>query len=253
MEIKKNKGIIAIIPARGSSKGVPKKNIKLLAGKPLIAYTIKEALKSKLLDRVIVSTDDEEIAEISRKYGAEVPFIRPSQLSKDDSSSLSVIIHCLQYLEKKEGYFPSIIVFLQPTSPFRKTEHIDTAIKMLIQDKKVDTIMGVSKAKQHPFHIFKRKRNGTFTPLLNIKNRPNRRQDLPSMYIPNASLYVIRRKHFDYAKEPQPIAPIFEGRVKAVVMDNISSIDINTKFDFLLAKKILEIIRKNGKKHYYKK
>jgi len=232
-----NKEILAIIPARGGSKSIPKKNIKLLGDKPLIAYTIKEALKSKYIDRVIVSTDDKEIANIAKNYNAEVPFLRPKNLAKDTSSSLSVILHALEYLEREENYYPDIIVFLQPTSPFRKAKHIDEGIEKI---ESCDAVVGVSEVKEHPYFMMQKK--GEFLkPYLKIENRPLRRQDLPKLYHDNASLFITKRRYYDSAKDLDPVAPIFNGRVKAVMMDDMSSIDINTQLDFMLA----EIILKN--------
>lgn len=236
-----NNIIAAIIPARGRSKTIPKKNIKKLGGKPLIAYTIEEALKSKYIDRVIVSTDDKEIAAIAKKSGAEVPFLRPKELAKDTSSSLSVVLHALNYLEKEENYHPGIIVFLQPTSPFRTAKHIDNGIEKI---KDCDAVVGVCEVKQHPYFMMLKK--GEFLePYLKIKNRPLRRQDTPSLYVLNASLYIAKRDYFNHVVDTEPVAPIFRGKVKGVFMDEIiSSVDINTQLDFMIAETILKKLKK---------
>jgi CMP-N,N'-diacetyllegionaminic acid synthase len=235
-----NKNVVAIIPARGGSKGIPRKNIVLIGRKPLIAYTIEEARKSKYIDRVIVSTDDKEIATIARKYGAEVPFLRPKSLAKDTSPSLLVVLHALDYLEKKEKYSPDIIVFLQPTSPFRKVEHIDAAIKKI---KSADAVAGISEVKDHPYFMVQKK-NGFLEPFLKIKKRPLRRQDVPKLYVFNASVYVAKGSYYKKVNKTDPVAPVYNGRVKGVVMDEISSIDINTPLDILLAD---AVTRKGGK------
>lgn len=232
------KKIVAIIPARGGSKGVPRKNIKELAGKPLIAYTIEEAKKSNYIDRVVVSTEDTEIAEVARQYGAEIPFLRPKELAQDGSSSLSVILHAIDYLEKREGYLPSIIVFLQPTSPFRKAEHIDEAIGK-IED--CDAVIGICEVKHHPYLTMEKEKD-FLKPFIKIDSRPLRRQDLPKLYYDNPSLFVTKREYYNGAKDPDPVAPIFMGRVKGVFMDEISSIDIDSPLDFMLA----EMVLKNG-------
>src|SRR3989338_1589206 len=126
--------IIAIIPARGGSKGFPGKNIIPLGGKPLISHSIEVAKKSKLIERVIVTTDDEKIASIAREYGAEVPFIRPAELAQDDTPPDSVLKHTLQFLEEKEDLKPEIIVWLEPPCPFRTPEEIDRAVETLPND-----------------------------------------------------------------------------------------------------------------------
>lgn len=133
------RGVVAIIPARGGSKGLLKKNIRLLNEKPLISYTIQDAKKSKKIDRVIVSTDDEEIALISKKEGAEVPFLRPSNLSDDEATSEVALKHAIEWLSKNESYNPDIIAYLQVTEPLRPKNIIDDCIDVLIKEKNIDT------------------------------------------------------------------------------------------------------------------
>ncbi|MBN1897583.1 MAG: acylneuraminate cytidylyltransferase family protein, partial [Spirochaetes bacterium] len=127
--------ILGIIPARSGSKGIKDKNIFPLKGKPLIFYTIKEALRSRFLDRVIVSTDSKKYAAIAKTYKAEVPFLRPKGLAEDFSSPMEAIFHALDFFKKKERYIPDIIVWLQPTAPLRKAFHIDEAIKKLLSSR----------------------------------------------------------------------------------------------------------------------
>lgn len=232
----KDKRVLAIIPARGGSKTVPKKNIRPIAGKPLIAYTIEEALKSRYVDRVIVSTDDREIARIAKRYGAEVPFLRPKSLAMDTSPSLLVILHTLRYLGKKESYSPDIVVFLQPTSPFRTAKHIDAAVEKI---KDADAVVGICEVKQHPYFMM-RERRGLLVPYLKIRDRPLRRQDVPKLHISNASLYVTKRDYYDKVKKTDPVAPVFTGKVKGVIMDEISSIDIDTSLDFSFAESLMK-------------
>lgn len=239
------KKVIALIPARGGSKSVPKKNIKNLDGKPLIAYTIKESLNSRYIDRSIVSTDDKEIAEIAKEFGAEVPFIRPQRFAKDKSSSLSVIIHALDFLKKEEKYFPDIVVFLQPTSPFRKTKHIDEGIRKI---ECCDAVAGVCKVKEHPYFMME-KRNDELVPYVKMEKRPLRRQDVPELLYLNASLYVTWAEYFKNVSKNDPVAPIFSGKVKPVIMDEISSLDINNKFDLLLAEYIISSQNTEGEKN----
>src|SRR3989344_5310224 len=136
--------ILGLITARGGSKSIPKKNIKFLCGKLLIAYTIDEAKKSGVFDRIILSTDDKEIADVGRKFGVEVPFMRPKKLAKDKTPTLPVLIHAISWLRENENYFPDYIMLLQPTSPFRNSDHIREA-KELIEKSGADSVVGVGK------------------------------------------------------------------------------------------------------------
>lgn len=232
MEKIKNKKIIAIIPARGGSKGIPRKNIKLLAGKPLIAYTIEAALKSKYLDRVIVSTEDREIAEISKKYGAEVPFFRPKKLAGDEVPVIPYIPrHVLEELEKRENFKPDIIVILQPSSPLRGTKYIDLAIEKLIKTK-CDWVVTVSKVNQHPFRMRKMK-GDKLEPLFKKENIWAQRQDLPPVYHFNGAVYVTW-KNVLIQKE------VFKNKDwRGVVMKEEDAVDIDEILDFLIAESIL--------------
>ena len=142
--------IIVIIGARSGSKGVKNKNIRDMAGKPLIAWIIGAAKKSKLVDRVIVSTDSTQYARVARKYGAEVPFLRPKSISKDSSTDLEYINHALAWLLDKENYVPDIVIRLVPTAPLQRTRDIDCCIKTLLKDKKSQSCMAVAEASQHP-------------------------------------------------------------------------------------------------------
>ena len=137
-----NKRIVAIIPARGGSKGIKRKNIRILNGKPLISYTIEQALKSKYIDRVIVSTEDLEIAEISKSFGAEVPFLRPQELAQDDTPGIEPIIHAVNYLNGEEKYFFEYVMCLQCTCPLRKAKDIDNSIEE-INKKNADALVSV--------------------------------------------------------------------------------------------------------------
>ena len=151
--------ILAIIPARGSSKAVPKKNITLLAGKPLIYYTIREAKKSHSISRIIISTDCSETIEIAKQYGVEVPFIRPKELSGDNVLDFPVCEHAIKSLRKQEGFVPDIIVWLRPTSPLREAKHIDEAIEILMSKPAGDSVRSLCIAPKHPLKMWKIKSN----------------------------------------------------------------------------------------------
>ncbi len=135
--------IMAVIPARGGSKGVPRKNITLLGGKPLIYYTIDVSHRSGLIDAAIVSTDDREIAEVAMKYGADVPFLRPPELAQDDSPDIDYLQHALEWVESNRGWDPEILVILQPTMPFRTVEDVDNTIRFMI-DRKCDSVRTIA-------------------------------------------------------------------------------------------------------------
>ena len=239
-----NDKVLAIIPAKENSKGIPQKNIRNLGGKPLISHTINEALKSKYINRVVLSTDSEKIAEVAKTHGAEVPFIRPKELATFTSSSLSVILHTLDCLKRKENYIPDIIVFLQPTSPFRNNNHIDEAIKIMLEDQEIDGVFGAKKVEDHPYMMFSKNNNGMCKPHLEMESRPVRRQEFPEIFVTNASLYVTRTKYYETAKDPDPVCPIFTGKTKMVVMDEFSSKDIDEELDFMICEEILK--NKNG-------
>ena len=135
--------ILALIPARGGSKGIPRKNIRSFAGFPLIAWSIAAGLQARSISRLIVSTDDEEIAEVAREYGAEVPFLRPRELAQDRTTDLPVFEHALKWLETIESYKPSIVVQLRPTSPIRPVDCVDGAVRILVKHDNADSVRGV--------------------------------------------------------------------------------------------------------------
>lgn len=177
--------VLALIPARGGSKSIPRKNIRLFAGHPLIAYSIASGLQAKSVTRVIVSTDDERIAEIARKYGAEVPFMRPEVIAKDETPDLPVFQHALEWLSTTEHYQPEIIVQLRPTSPLRRVWHIDHAVSKLIEHPEASAVRTVCVPFQNPYKMWMIGQDGFLKPLLRTEfdepyNLP--RQALPDVY-----------------------------------------------------------------------
>jgi N-acylneuraminate cytidylyltransferase/CMP-N,N'-diacetyllegionaminic acid synthase len=233
-----DKKIVGIIPARGGSKGIPRKNIKPLAGKPLIAYTIEAALKSKYLDRVIVSTEDEEIANVSRKYGAEVPFVRPDSLSGDSVPVVPDIPkYIIKELKKREGFNVDVVVVLQPTSPLRDVKYIDQAIEKLFSTK-CDWVVTVSSVNIHPFRMRKMKKD-RLEPLFANKNIWAQRQDLPPVYHFNGAIYVTKKSVITTKN-------VFKNKDwRGIIMEPEEAIDIDTMADFIAAENILKI--KNAK------
>ena len=226
------KNFLAIIPARGGSKGVPKKNIKEIEGIPLIGYTIREAKKSKYISRVVVSTDEEEIAEVARKIGAEIPCLRPEELSGDASSTVECVIHMVNYLKENEDYVPDFICLLQCTSPLRTMEDIDEAIEKLFRTD-FDGIVSVCEAETNPYwtNVFDNDRLKYF---LEEGKTITRRQDLPKIYRYNGAIYIIKTGVFLREKS-------FEtDNITGYVMSNEKSIDIDTITDFKVAEILIK-------------
>ena len=188
----KNIKVLAIIPARGGSKGVPKKNSKLLAGAPLIAYTIESAKKSKHLDKLIVSSDDDEIISISKALGVEVPFKRPKEFAQDNSGSLEVVQHAIHYFERKNQYFDAVVL-LQPTTPFREKGLIDKAIETFI-NKKCDSLVSVLPVphQYNPHWVFESDAKGFLNIATGDTEIIKRRQDLPKTYFRDGSIYITK-------------------------------------------------------------
>lgn len=223
--------IIAIIPARGGSKALPRKNVKLLLGKPLIAYTIESALKSKYVNKVVVSTEDEEIAEIAKLYGAEV-IKRPKELAKDESPTIDVIFHAINALKVENS---DLIVLLQPTSPLRTAEDIDNAIEFFLNNE-CESVISVCEVEHPPYWDFKIE-GGHLKPLFGEEYLRMRRQDLPKVYVPNGAIYVstpenLRRYKSFYCSKTIPY-----------IMPPERSIDIDNEIDFMLAELL---VRKYG-------
>src|SRR3989344_4980604 len=198
---KSKNNIVAFIPARGGSKGIPEKNIKNFCGKPLIAWAILAALKNKRLDRVIVSTDDKKIAEIARKYGAETPFTQPLELAQNSGRMEQVFEYGVKWLKENENYDVDTIVWLQPTSPLRQSHHIDETMELFLK-KKCDAVISASElpADHNPYWIYKepKDRDTTLFSAMgqNIRDIPARRQLLPKYYFMNNIVFVMRAKNF---------------------------------------------------------
>jgi len=185
--------VIAIICARGGSKGVPRKNIRPLCGRPLIVHTIDVAKQCPSIDRVIVSTDDPEIAEIAKASGAEVPFLRPAELAQDNTSKLPVLKYAVDFLESQEGYYPDIIVDLDPTSPLRTREDVEACIEM-VKDKGTDNVFSVTRSRRNPYFNMVEVTEGKVR-LVKPPDQPvTSRQHAPQVYDMNASIYVWKKE-----------------------------------------------------------
>ena len=197
MSDEKKLKILALIPARSGSKTIPDKNIRLISGKPLLAYSIEHALYSKLINRTIVSTNSPVYAEIARKFGAEVPFLRPPEISQDTSTDLEAFQHALKWLHENENYVPDICVHLRPTYPIRNIEDIDAAIRILIENPDIDSVRSVTPASNTPYKMWFMGNDNLLSPVVKteIKNAYNLpRQLLPQSYIQNACIDVVRTR-----------------------------------------------------------
>lgn len=185
------KTFLAIIPARGGSKGLPGKNIKELCGKPLIAWSVEAGLGSKYIDEVMVTTDSEEIARVARQFGASVPFLRPSELATDTATSFDVIKHVLQFYEGEGGRRFDYIVLLEPTSPLRDAGDVDAAIEQLLSSPSASSIVGICKTEsQHPAFLVKKGNENFLLGYENSDMKVLRRQDISDVYFFEGSVYV---------------------------------------------------------------
>jgi len=232
--------ILAIIPARGGSKGLPRKNIKPLLGKPLIAWTIEQAKNSKYIDMVVVSTEDKEIAEISKKYGAEV-IERPEELARDDSPTFDAIIHVLDYFQNKKELF-DIVVILEPTSPLRKDNDIDNAIKLFIKNiDKADSLISVGEVHLENPYIMKKIEDGYVKPFIKSEQSIYQRQQLPKVYFPYGVIYLSKIEEFKKYKT------VYQERTIPYFIERWQNYEIDDLYDFIAIESILKYKLKEEK------
>jgi CMP-N-acetylneuraminic acid synthetase len=225
-----NGPVLAIVPARGGSKGVPRKNIVSVAGRPLIEWTLAAARAATRVERVIVSTDDEEIASIARRAGTEVPFARPPELARDDTPGPAVILHAVDWLTRVERYSCAAVVTLQPTSPLRTAADIDAALSLL-DDRAAHSVIGVSPSPHSPYwmmHVESDLRMRDFLP----EDPPNR-QDLPALCTINGAIYVTRTDRL------LQTGTLYGEGTLAYVMPEERSLDVDTAWDLHLVDLIL--------------
>ncbi len=231
--------VLAIIPARSGSKSVKNKNIRSFNGKPLLAHSIQHALDSERVTRVIVSTDSEEYALIAKEYGAEVPFLRPEEISQDKSLDIETFTHALTWLKENESYVPDVVVHLRPTYPIRNPKDIDTMVDLLLSDACADAVRCITPAKEIPYKMWRCGDDGTLTSLLNdipeAYNMP--RQELPMVYYQNACIDVIRASTITVKRS------MTGDKILGYKMDHF--FDIDTEEDFIRAEQYEKI--KDGK------
>lgn len=224
--------VLAIIPARGGSQGVPQKNVREAGGRPLIAWTCAAAKASASVNRVIVSTDDVGIAAVARKHGAEQPFLRPADLAHSKSSGMDVLLHALEWLDANEGYRPDKVVYLQPTSPLRTSEDIEAALALL-RAKNASGVVSVTPTHHHPFWIKKIGEGGRLANFLDSTPEIPNRQQLPPAFALNGALYAYDRAAVlrDRSWFPDPTL--------GYVMPPERSLDVDTPFDLHLVDLLL--------------
>jgi N-acylneuraminate cytidylyltransferase len=220
--------ILALIPARGGSKGIPRKNIRNFSGYPLVAWSIAAAKQSELVTRIIVSTDDEEIAAVARTWGAETPFLRPAEFAQDNTTDLPVFVHALEWLEKNEGYKPDVVVQLRPTSPVRPRTCVDDAVRLLLQHTDADSVRGVVPAGQNPHKMWRLPagESGPMQNLLEVEgvdepyNAP--RQNLPPIFWQTGHIDAIRPSAiYNGSMSGKTIYPLLIDPIFTVDLDNM--------------------------------
>lgn len=236
--------ILAVIGARSGSKGVPDKNIKLLAARPLMAWIIEAAKKSKYINRLIVSTDSEKYAGIARQWGAETPFLRPAEISGDKATDFEYVNHAINWLKKNENYAPAIVVRLMPTVPLQKAEDIDVCIKNLINDPKADSSVVVAEASQHPHKAMKIAGDGQSQYLVNYITGAGRdaeplfRQGYDKAYF-RANVIASR------VKVLETTGTLVGEKIRCHIIPQERAIDIDAPVDFFIAEKLMEYFNGN--------
>lgn len=225
---------LVVIPARKGSKGFPKKNLKKLNNKPLIAYTIEAAKECLFEEEICITTDDRDIADLATSYNLPPQFLRPPHLSSDTASMIDVLKHCVEFYENKEIFFKTLIL-LQPTSPFRTSEHIKDAMALYEQEE-IDMLVSVKETKANPyFNLFEQNQKGYL--VKSKRSNHSRRQDVPKVYEYNGAIYII---NVDALKKVKSLDNLI--KVKKYVMSSLSSIDIDNELDWILADQIAKRI-----------
>ncbi len=225
---------LGVIPARGGSKSIPRKNIAMLGGKPLLAYTIEAAQGSRLLTDYLVSSEDEEILQVARQYGAPTPFVRPAELASDEAPSLPVVQHALREMERLKGVVYDIVVLLQPTTPFRLPQDIDAAVEKLIATQADSVISVCDVGAYHPARMRWIIDDQLVELPIREERELQRRQDLPPVYIRNGAIYAVRR-------EVVMLQNSMVGKIsRPYIMPEERSVNIDSKLDFLLAEILIQ-------------
>lgn len=222
--------VLGLVPARGGSKGVPHKNLLEVGGLSLVSRAVSCGLSARTVTRTIVSTDDPLIAKTARAAGSEVPFMRPAELATDDSPTIDMVWHALDWLADHESYSPDLLVLLQPTTPFRTALHVDEAVGMCL-DRGVGSVVSVVPAHDHPYEALEMDTSGRLTRFLQIDARRfHQRQSMPPVYVPNGAVYVARVPFLKAA------GGFIGDGTHAYVMDRGESLDIDSEYDLVVAR-----------------
>ena len=239
-ELEDHVNILCLIPARGGSKGLPRKNVKNLCGKPLIGWTIEAAQKSRYVNEVYVSSDDEEILSVAARFKAKC-IQRPDQLASDYASSIDVTLHAIRHYQEEEFFLPDFILLLQCTSPLRTEKHINEAIELYqLHEKRADAVISVKEAAHPPQWLRLINEEGYIEPYIKKQDSTERiRQEFNKVYMPNGALYFIKTDVFLNQKTFQP------KRTIPYIMDEVSSVDIDQALDFDLASLLIDIQERN--------
>lgn len=226
--------VLGLIPARGGSKGIKKKNIRHLLGKPLISHTIERARACSFIDKVVVSTDDSEIAEISREWGAEVPFIRPPELAKDDTPMLSVMQHAIETIEAIHREKVNILILLDPTSPLRKVKDIEEALSLFQSDSTCQAVVSGCKAHRSPYFNMVRLEDGFVQILIHTDKDIGCRQDSPPVYDLDTTVWIYSREAIMDIRKRIPL------RTRLYIVPQERSIHIDTELDFMIVEFLMK-------------
>ena len=228
--------ILGVIPARGGSKEIKNKNLLKLGNKSLIEIAIKNSNQSKLINRLVFSSDSKKLIREANKFNIEIPFIRPSELATDTASSFSVLKHAITFLKKKENWETDIVVLLQPTTPFRTGKLIDNIIKLLIKNKKADAVMAIRKPDYPPYWMMSVCKGNKLKSLIKNGNKFLSRQRTPVVYQPAGSVYAYRKKFLFSLNKLLP-----QGNTLGIEVSKDDSINIDSFKDFLVAKSLFKI------------
>lgn len=229
----RNKRILAIIPARGGSKGLPGKNIKPLCGKPLIGWTIKQAKDCKYIDEIFVTTDSEKIANTAKEFGVDVPFLRPVELANDTSSSMDVVEHVLSHFENKNIFFDYILL-LEPTSPLRKKNDLDSAIQLAIENDAADGVISLGEVHmEHPMIVKKINEQGKITPYIDNVKKISHRQQADKAYFPYGVIYMIKTEVFKKERA------FYTNNVLPYYIERWQNYEVDDIYDFITIEAIL--------------
>jgi N-acylneuraminate cytidylyltransferase len=241
-------GVLALIPARGGSKSIPRKNVRPLAGLPLISWSVAAARQAKSVDTVLVSTDDEEIRRVALAAGAEAPFLRPASLAEDGTTDHPVFEHALRWLERERGYRPAVVVQLRPTSPLRPPGMVDEGVALLAQFPEADSVRAVTSPTQNPYKMWRLHGRYLSPLLLDVAEEPYNmpRQKLPPTFWQTGHLEVIRRQTI------LGLSSMTGTRVLPLMVDPSYAIDIDTMEQWSLAEWLLregrvDVVRPAGK------